>query len=117
MTVKECYAQIGADYNGVLSRLVSEKLIKKFALKFLEDGSYGTLKNALENGNGEEAFRAAHTLKGVCMNLGLENLYKPSAELTEKLRGREVAGYEELFAQVQAEYEKTVKAIGELDRD
>lgn len=64
MTVKECYEQMGADYEGVLGRLRSEALIKKFAKKFLDDGSFQSLKDNLAAGNGEEAFRAAHTLKG-----------------------------------------------------
>lgn len=29
MTIKECYEQMGADYEGLLSRLGSEALIKK----------------------------------------------------------------------------------------
>ena len=76
MTVKECYEQMGADYEGVLGRLRSEVLIKKFAKKFLDDGSFRSLKDNLAQKNGEEAFRAAHTLKGVCQNLGFDNLYK-----------------------------------------
>ena len=76
MTVKECYEQMGADYEGVLGRLRSEVLIKKFAKKFLDDGSFRSLKDNLVQKNGEEAFRAAHTLKGVCQNLGFDNLYK-----------------------------------------
>ena len=40
MTVKECYEQMGADYEGVLGRLRSEVLIKKFAKKFLDAVSY-----------------------------------------------------------------------------
>ena len=76
MTVKECYEQMGADYEGVLGRLRSEALIKKFAKKFLDDGSYASLKKGMEEQNGEEAFRAAHTLKGVFQNLGFENLYE-----------------------------------------
>ena len=44
MTVKECYEQMGADYEGVLGRLRSEALIKKFEKKFLDDGSYASLK-------------------------------------------------------------------------
>ncbi len=38
--------------------------IKKFVLKFLDDNSYANLKEAIAAGNVEEAFRAAHTLKG-----------------------------------------------------
>lgn len=47
MTVKECYEQMGADYEGVLGRLRSEVLIKKFAKKFLDDGSFRSLKDNL----------------------------------------------------------------------
>ena len=36
MTVKECYEQMGADYEDVLGRLRNETLIRKFAKKFLE---------------------------------------------------------------------------------
>lgn len=74
------------------------------ALKFLKDGSFSDLKNALEAKDGERAFRAAHTLKGVCINLGFDRLYNVSAELTEKLRGREIEESEELFEQVEKEY-------------
>ena len=91
MTVKECYEQMGADYEGVLGRLRSEALIKKFAKKFLDDGSFQSLKDNLAAGNGEEAFRAAHTLKGVCQNLGFDNLYTVSFEITEKLREQQKA--------------------------
>lgn len=107
MTVKECYEQMGADYEGVLGRLRSEGLIKKF----LDDGSFQSLKDNLAQGNGEEAFRAAHTLKGVCQNLGFDNLYQVSFDITEKLRGRETDGCEELFAKVEEQYKKTTDAI------
>ena len=35
MSLKECYDKMGADYEDVLSRLRSEVLVRKFALKFL----------------------------------------------------------------------------------
>ena len=116
MTVKECYQQMGADYEGVLGRLRSEALIKKFAKKFLDDGSFQSLKDNLTQGNGEEAFRAAHTLKGVCQNLGFDNLYKVSFDITEKLRGKETKGCEELFTKVEDQYRKTTEAIRMIDK-
>ena len=64
--------------------------------------------------DGEKAFRAAHTLKGVCLNLGFTELYKVSAELTEVLRGRETAGSDELYAQVKEQYTTLTDAIREL---
>ena len=55
---------------------------------FLEDQSYLQLKQALKDKNYEDAFRSAHTLKGVCQNLSFDRLYEVSHELTELLRDR-----------------------------
>ena len=44
MSLKECYDKMGADYEDVLSRLRSEVLVRKFALKFLDDDSYANLR-------------------------------------------------------------------------
>ena len=115
MTVKECYESMESDYEGVLGRMGSEGLVRRFALKFPDDPSYLNLEKAIQEQNAEEAFRAAHTLKGVCLNLGFDRLYKVSAELTEKLRGRELNGYEALYGKVQDEYKNTIAAIRKLE--
>ena len=86
-------------------------MVKKFALKFLDDPSFQELKTPLEAGDTETAFRAAHTLKGICLNLGFDNLYKASFDITEKLRGRDTEGCEELLARVEEQYNNTVDAI------
>lgn len=115
MTIKECYEKVGSDYDGVLKRLGSEALVKRFAVKFLNDPSFQELTDGLAAQDGEKAFRAAHTLKGVCLNLGfITELYKVSAELTEVLRGRETAGSDELYAQVKEQYTSLTEAIREL---
>ena len=111
MTVRECYEELGSDFDKVLSRLVSEALVKKFALKFLDDPSFGQLETALADKDAETAFRAAHTLKGICLNLGFDNLYEVSFDITEKLRERDTDGCEKLFAKVTEQYEKTTDAI------
>ena len=102
---------MGADFDNVLGRLGSEQMVQRFALKFLNDTSYQTLEETLKEKNVEQAFRAAHTLKGVCLNLGFDNLFTVSSELTEKLRAGELDGTEELFEKVKEQYEITVKAI------
>ena len=106
MTIKECYDAMGADYQNTLNRFPNEAFIKKFVLKFLDDNSYANLKEAIAAGNVEEAFRAAHTLKGVCLNLGFDNLYKASSAITGEL-----AGAEEAFEEVEKQYNITVNAI------
>lgn len=111
MKIEECYEQMGADYGEVLGRLRSAALIQKFVLLFPNDPTYQELKQAIESQNGDDAFRAAHTLKGVCQNLGFDNLYRVSAELTEIFRDKSLEGSEEKVREVDEEYQKTIDAI------
>ena len=117
MTLRECYEMMHGDYEGVTGRLVSESLVRKFALKFLNDPSFGQLQAAIESGDGAEAFRASHTLKGICLNLGFTALCDASSALTEKLRGNNTLDDESksLFACVHEEYDRTIQAIEKLD--
>ena len=111
MTIQECYKKMDADYEDVFHRLPRESMIRKFALMFLNDDSYPKLEQSLKEGNAQEAFRAAHTLKGVCQNLGFTNLYPPVYELTEVLRAGTLEGSKELFARVTEQYKITTDAI------
>ncbi len=111
MTIRECYELMGSDFDGVLRRLGSEAIISKFAVKFLNDPSFSDLKSAMQDRRAEDAFRAAHTLKGVCVNLGFDRLHKVSSDLTEALRGRTFDGTEELYKLVEEEYNRTVDAL------
>ena len=111
MTIQECYKEMGGDFEGVQKRFGGVALVEKFAIKFLNDTSFQELEEGLREKDVEKAFRAAHTLKGICLNLGFDAFYKPCAALTEKLRGRELNGYEADFAAVKECYEKSVAAI------
>lgn len=116
MTIRECYEAMGSDFDGVLRRLGSEAIISKFAVKFLNDPSFPELKSAMQDKRAEDAFRAAHTLKGVCLNLGFDRLHKVSSELTEQLRDRTFEGTDELYKLVEEEYAKTISALSEFSR-
>ena len=113
MTMRECYEAIGGNYEDVLGRLHSEALIRKLTLMFPEDQSYLQLKQALKDKNYEDAFRSAHTLKGVCQNLSFDRLYEVSHELTELLRDRtgEQPGIPEAVEKVTEVYEMTIEEI------
>ena len=102
---------MGANYEDVLKRLYNEGMICRFTLMFLNDDSYPKLEQALKEGNVKEAFRAAHTLKGVCQNLGFTNLYQPTYDLTEVLRTGTLEGTKELFDSVTCQYKITINAI------
>ena len=114
MTIQECYQKLGGDYAQVEKRLPGIHLIRRFIAGFLDDGSYPELCRAMEQGQTEEAFRAAHTLKGVSADLGFDRLTASSGELTELLRGRTDGIPTEavpLLDIVRQDYELTADAI------
>lgn len=115
MDMKEFYEKTGGDYEGVLSRLMNERIMKKFVFKFLDDPSFRTLKRALNSGDSDEAFRAAHTLKGVCQNLGFTRLYESSSALTEALRNKETDNIAPYFEKTESVYNEIAGAINEID--
>ena len=117
MTVRECYAALEGNYDEVLGRLMAEDRIKRFALKFLADGSYELLKTSLAAKDQETAFRAAHTLKGVCQNLSFTKLYQSSSSATEALRDGDFAQAESLFEQLTSDYNQTISALQALQND
>lgn len=116
MTIEECYRNMGADYADVLSRLRTDERIVRFLAKVADDGSFALLGNALQERNMEEAFRAAHTLKGICMNLSLTRLFTSANALTEALRGRSEYGDDlpPLYDKVCEDYQLTVRNIRAL---
>ena len=115
MTLEECYSRIGGDYRDVLRRLDREERVVRFLSRFPEEESYPKLCAALEAENPEEAFRAAHSLKGICMNLGLTPLFHSTDALTEELRGGKMTPRTgKLSEQVTQDYSRAVEAIREF---
>lgn len=114
MTIQECYQSLGGNFAEVQQRLPSDRLIKRFITKFLDDGSYAELSQAMSSGQREPAFRAAHTLKGVCANLSFTRLLTSVSALTDLLRQESDAISESAaaaLADVTRDYGRTVSAI------
>ena len=119
MNIEECYQEMGGDYADVSARLPSPRLIQRFVLKFLEDTSFEMLCTAMESGDRAEAFRAAHTLKGVCANLSFARLLGSASELTEVLRPEADAiptSASALLEKVRADYQRTTDAIRKFEQ-
>ncbi len=117
MDLREFFLLVGGDYDEITARLLSERIILKYVLRFKDDTSLEELRTAFEQKNTEVAFRIAHTLKGVCSTLGLGNLYKYSYELTEVLRNQnniDMKKAEELFLLVEKYYIETKDLINKL---
>ena len=115
MDIKECYKEMGGDYEDIFFRLKNISLITKIVKKFNDDQSFNELEKALNEKNVEEAFRAAHTLKGICLNLSFKQLKDDTVEITEILRAGSFEGTDELFKKIKEEYKKTVETIKQLD--
>lgn len=118
MTLEEAYSKLQGDYEKVMKLLRNPALVKKFALKFIDDESFELLEKSLNEKKYTEAFRAAHTLKGVCLNLCFDKLYLSAAEMTEDLRpGIPTDKTEEIFNRLKDDYLITVSALKELSEE
>lgn len=115
--MKEKLATIGVEYDEVLKRFMGkEDFYLRMLKKFLDDKNYGELKQAVEQKNWEEAFTHAHTVKGLCGNLGLGGMLDYIGPLTEEVRSEpydeeSIVNY---MQKVSEAYEKTVEVIRSL---
>ena len=116
MTVQECYEAFGGDYQEVVSRLRTDERIARFLQKVVDDGSYQLLTDSIATNNVDEAFRAAHTLKGVCGNLSISRLGESSSALCEYLREKRVIDDQvmSMLPKVQEDYALTISSIKQL---
>ncbi len=119
MNLKECYEELGGNFEEVSKRLPKETMIKKFVFKFLNDKSFESLTTSVENHDYSTAFMAAHTLKGVCQNLSFTRLFESSNLITEALRGDDhnESLIAELAERVKADYKVTADAIEKLQAE
>lgn len=96
----------------VLERFMgSEALLVKFLKKFLEDENYEKLAQAMKGQDYGEALRASHTLKGVCGNLSMGNLYELTAKQVGLFRAEKYQEAEEMMPAISREYEKICEAL------
>jgi len=117
MTLSEFYSSLGESLDAVLERLRMGSRVTKYLGLFLNDPSFNELKTAFAGNDAKTAFRAAHTLKGVAANLGLNKLSASSSELTEDLRPEAfTANSQALLEKVEADYNAAVAGIKQLEQ-
>ena len=92
----------GCDIPGALERLVDDEELYTSCLRlFAEEEGFATLDTCIATGAYDEAFDAAHTLKGVAANLGLTPIFMPVSNLVEALRAQKYDVCPELNQKVQ----------------
>ena len=111
MTIREFYTLVGGSYDDMSERFPSDALILRFLTMLPQDGSMELLVRSMDAVDAKTAFRAAHTLKGVALNLAAV-----CSEMTEALRGSDTlpASAPALFEAVQREYDKVTGALAQL---
>lgn len=86
MSLEDCYEVCGGDLAAVRGRLLDDNRIAKYLGFFLQDDTYELLGTSMAQQDWPTAFRAAHTLKGTSMELGLLPLHNAAFALCEALR-------------------------------
>ncbi len=109
------YITIGSAAETVIERFWGNtEMTRRFILQFAEDGSFENLTAAPEENKTENAFRAAHTLKGICLNLGFDKLFEKASFVTELLRSGDTDSAKKIFHGLKAEYVRVFDAISTL---
>lgn len=110
--MKEGLISQGVDYNTALERFMGkDDLYERFLVKFLDDENFSKLGENIKAGNVGEAFKCAHTLKGLSGNLGFDNLLEEDARIVEILRSGSLDGVEELYEILREKYQKLCDTI------
>lgn len=114
-TQLEKLLSLNVNIDETLERFVgNENLYFKCLGKFIDDNNYQNLKQAIVDGNVLDAFESAHALKGVAANLGLSDLYKEVAVITEVFRSKSLDYDEDNLIRIDKEYDKAINTLKEL---
>ncbi|MGN0353333.1 MAG: Hpt domain-containing protein [Roseburia sp.] len=105
--------KVGINVQEGIHRFAGKKEVyEKYLYDFLENEYYDKLEDAIRERNGEEAFQAAHALKGVAGNLSLNPLFEAIKPVVEKLRGKaDFEQAEKMMEGVREQYQFILDAI------
>lgn len=117
MTLQELYFEIEGNYTDIIQRFGTEERISRFVRLFLKDDSYSAFLQAVKENNVQDAFRAIHTLKGVCLNLGFQGMTQIVNEITELLRVGNMEEGERKIPELQEVYENHISLIQKYGRE
>ncbi|HBJ18362.1 MAG TPA: hypothetical protein DDY70_01250 [Clostridiales bacterium] len=111
--ISDFYEAVGGDLDEVIDRLEDLDMVKENLLDFSEDTAYAELTENLRKNDSKDAFRAAHTLKGICYTFGIGRLGDSAAAICEELR-RGAFPTGEMTERLTKEYDLVIRAIGRL---
>lgn len=112
---RDALALGGIQADDALERFMgSEALLVRFLKRFLEDSTYDSLRQAVEAGDWQQTLTASHTLKGMCGNLSMTELYDLFTRQVALLREDKPAEAAALMPAIEAAYRRAADAIGRI---
>lgn len=104
--------EAGINYEEGLKRFSNKaELYEKYLVKFFSDPLFAELGNYISEKNYTEAFKCAHTLKGLSGNLSITGLYKYISVMVEALRNNETASVDEMYDELTKIYNNVRLAV------
>lgn len=100
-------ADYGVDFEDAMERFVDDEELYIECLRlFLADDNFTALEKAMAENDAQQAFHAAHGLKGVAANLALRPMQAAIAAIVESLRAGKSGALHTQYAAVLVEKQK-----------
>lgn len=100
------------DVDGALDRFSGDEELYAACLdSFLQDMTMFELSEAIKNEQWDDAFTAAHALKGLAGNMGFIPLYHATGELVVTIRAGRVGEITSCYQRLSRSYQEIVDAI------
>lgn len=112
--LKRFYDNIDSNYGNIKSCFTNEDSLLRFVKKFKDDKSFEELDSALKKDDAATAFRAAHTLKGVCANLEFNSLFDILSRMDRLLKEGDISKAKQLFTELEKQYKIVLSQIEKL---
>ena len=102
--------RFGANTEEGLKRCMGNEAFYIRLVKMMpKDQNFAILYDSIEKGDLDNAFEAAHALKGALGNLSISSLFEPVQQITELLRSRTKMDYAPLVAEIRKKHEELTR--------
>lgn len=116
MNLQELGTVVDIDIKGSLERFSNfEPMYIKYLKRFLTEPTYAALQEAIAAKDFKGIETQAHTLKGICGNLGFTTLFKMFNDVVQAVRSGDNDKAISLCADAAPEVERIRAAISQLD--
>ena len=104
------------DVDGAVQRFSgNEKLYLKYLKAFTKEPTMAELNNAIDTQNWDDAFMAAHALKGLAGNMGFVPLFHAVGELVLLLRAHKTDQIASIRSQISLAYNDVINTLKQFD--